>query len=235
MNAAIQSLFIGQARPLPRDGHADVLSGIAKAPQVGKVWLSTTGLQGDEQGDRLYHGGPEKALHHYASEHYPYWRTLYPDSPVPMAAGTFGENIATVGMTEHEVFIGDVYRVGSALVQVSQGRQPCWKLNRLLRREGVALAMQASGATGWYYRVLQEGWIGRGDGLALVDRPQPAWPMARLIKALFSTEWAPDEWRQASAIAQLTSNWQTTFLRRVQSGQLEDWTRRLVEPDANKA
>lgn len=230
MGAVIQSLFVGKAKPLARDGHADVMSGIVKVPQAGKVWLSVNGLQGDEQGDRTYHGGQEKALHHYAPEHYANWRSRYPDSPVPMIAGAFGENISTVGMTEQDVFIGDVYRVGSALVQISQGRQPCWKLNRLLRREGVALAMQTSGATGWYYRVLQEGWIGSGDRLALLERPQPAWPMARLISALFSTESMLDEWRQASEIEQLTSNWRTTFSRRLQSGQIEDWTRRLLEP-----
>nr|WP_315260504.1 MOSC domain-containing protein [uncultured Duganella sp.] len=230
MSATIQTLFMGKARPLAREGHADVLSGIVKAPQDGKVWLSLNGLNGDEQGDRTYHGGPEKALHHYASEHYAYWRSLYLDSPVAMVAGAFGENISTVGMTEQNVFIGDVYRLGSALVQVSQGRQPCWKLNRLLRRDGAALAMQTSGATGWYYRVLQEGWIGSGDRLVLLERPQPEWPMTRLISALFSSQLLLDEWRQASAIAQLTPNWRATFSRRVQSGQIEDWMRRLVEP-----
>ncbi|SDH56659.1 MULTISPECIES: MOSC domain-containing protein [unclassified Duganella] len=230
MSVLIQSLLVGKARPLPRDGHADVLSGIVKLPQDGKVWLSINGLQGDEQGDRAYHGGPEKALHHYAAEHYPHWRSLYADGPVEMVAGAFGENISTVGMTERDVCVGDVYRVGSALLQVSQGRQPCWKLNRLLRRDGAALAMQESGATGWYYRVLQEGWLGRGDGLELVERPQPAWPMARLISVLFSPALLRDEWRQAAEIAQLTSNWRTTFSRRLQTGQVEDWVRRLLEP-----
>lgn len=230
MSVTIQSLFVGNAKPLSREGHADVLSGIVKAPQTGKVWLSINGLQGDEQGDRTYHGGPEKALHHYAAEHYPYWRSLYAPGPVEMVAGAFGENVSTVGMTEQDVFIGDVYRVGSELVQVSQGRQPCWKLNRLLRREDAAAVMQASGATGWYYRVLQDGWIATGDLFELIERPQPAWPMARLISALFSSQLRLDEWRQAAEIAQLTPNWRTTFSRRAQSGQIEDWTRRLVEP-----
>jgi MOSC domain-containing protein YiiM len=227
MSSVIASLFVGKAKPLARDGHADVLSGIVKVAQAGKVWLSVTGLQGDEQGDRMYHGGPEKAVHHYAAEHYAYWLAQY---QVAMAPGTFGENISTVGMTEGNVFVGDVYRVGSALVQVSQGRQPCWKLNRLLQREDAALAMQNSGATGWYYRVLKEGWIASGDRLELLERPQPEWPMSRLISALFSSAGLMEEWRQAAQIEQLTANWRTTFSRRVQSGQLEDWSRRLQEP-----
>ncbi|MBV7536448.1 MOSC domain-containing protein [Duganella sp. sic0402] len=230
MRSVIDALFIGKAKPLPRNGHADVASGIVKTLQAGKVWLSFNGLQGDEQGDRMYHGGPEKAVHHYAAEHYAHWRAQYPDSPVPMRPGAFGENISSTGMTEQNVFIGDVYRVGSALAQVSQGRQPCWKLNRLLQREDAALAMQHSGATGWYYRVLQEGWIGSGDTLELVARPQPEWPMARLISALFGVDTLPDEWRQAAQIEQLSANWCTTFTRRTESLQIEDWTRRLREP-----
>lgn len=230
MSSVVETLFVGKSSPLARPGHPDVPSGIVKTARAGKVWLSINGLQGDEQGDRMYHGGPEKALHHYAAEHYAYWRAQYPDGPVAVVAGAFGENISTLGMTEQNVHIGDVYQVGSALVQVSQGRQPCWKLNRLLQREDAALAMQNAGATGWYYRVLQEGWVAAGDRLALVERPQADWPMVRLIKLLFSPDAATDLWQQASVIAQLTPNWQITFSRRVQCGQVEDWTRRLYEP-----
>lgn len=219
--SVIQTLFTGKAQPLLRAGHEAVSSGIVKTPQQGKVWLSFHGLLGDEQGDRVYHGGPEKALHHYAAENYAHWQ--------PLAPGTFGENISTFGMTEQNVHIGDIYQVGSAVVQVSQGRQPCWRLNRRLQREDAALVMQTSGATGWYYRVLCEGWIAQGDQFELVQRPQPDWPMQRLITTLFSAPHARDEWRQAAQIGQLSSNWRTTFARRLQSGQIEDWTRRLHE------
>ncbi|MYM68234.1 MOSC domain-containing protein [Pseudoduganella sp. FT55W] len=225
----IASLFIGKAKPLLRAGHDEVMSGIVKTAHAGKVWLSFNGLHGDEQGDRMYHGGPEKALHHYAAEHYGYWRSLYPASPVAMAPGAFGENVSTVGMTEQDVCIGDIYQVGSALVQVSQGRQPCWRLNRRLQRDDAALNMQSAGATGWYYRVLCEGWIAQHDKFELVQRPRPEWPMQRLIAALFSQRLQRDEWQQASRIEQLSSNWRTTFERRVQQGQVEDWTRRLCE------
>lgn len=229
----IDALFIGPARPLAREGMAPVPSGIVKTAQQGPLQLSFQGLAGDEQGDTVFHGGPEKALHHYASEHYAQWRLRYPDSPVALEAGAFGENLSTAGMTERSVCIGDIYRLGSALLQVSQGRQPCWKLNRRLADPGAALAMQLSGATGWYYRVLGEGSIARGDVLELIERPCPAWPMARLIDALFAADPAApglqEEWREASCLAPLTANWKTTFARRVQSGRIEDWTRRLVE------
>lgn len=92
------------------------------------------GLEGDEQGDRVYHGGPEKPLHHYAAEHYPAWHDWHPGSPVRFAAGAFGENVSTHGMSGREVHVGDVFRVGETLLQVSQGRQPCLRLNLRLQR-----------------------------------------------------------------------------------------------------
>ena len=230
----IDRLFVGRVRPLQRDGHAPVPSGIVKQARNGLLTLSFNGLDGDEQGDPVFHGGPEKALHHYPGEHYGLWRALYPASPLVLAPGAFGENLSTIGMTEDNVHIGDIYRAGGALLQVSQGRQPCWKLNRRLGQPEAALAMQLSGATGWYYRVLKQGALARGDRLALVERPCPDWPMRRLIAALFPhggvTPALLEEWRLAALIEPLSPNWRTTFSRRVASRLIEDWTRRLHEP-----
>lgn len=233
MSTAIQSLFTGRAVRMPGDELAPVLSGIVKTSREGRVMLSKNGFHGDEQGDKVFHGGPEKAVHHYPSEHYARWRAAFPDSPVPLQPGAFGENISTFGMTESNVCIGDVYQAGRVLLQVSQGRQPCWKLNRHLGHDGAALAVQRSGAVGWYYRVLQEGLVGRCDKLELVWRPNPAWTMERLHKALFAEDahasGLAGEWAQAAAIDELTAGWRATFARRVESGQIEDWSRRLQE------
>lgn len=232
--SVIDTLFAGRAAPLARDGYPPVASGIVKTAQAGPLWLSTNGLQGDEQGDPVYHGGPEKAVHHYPVEHYAWWQACHAASPVALVAGAFGENVSTQGMTENTVCIGDIWRAGTAILQVSQGRQPCWKLNRLLRTEGAALAMQVSGATGWYYRVLREGWLAPGDRFELIGRPCPDWPLRRLIAALFPADpQAPglaQEWQDAAAIEALTANWRAAFARRVQTGALEDWSRRLHEP-----
>jgi MOSC domain-containing protein YiiM len=230
----IDALFTGRARPLTREGHAPVPSGIVKTPRTGLLRLTFNGLEGDEQGDPVFHGGAEKAVHHYPGDHYAFWRSCYPASPIALLPGAFGENLSTTGMTERTVCIGDIYQSGTALLQVSQGRQPCWKLNRHLRHRDAALSMQMSGATGWYYRVLREGWIARQDPLQLVERPCPDWPLHRLIAALFPRcPIAPvllEEWRQASLITELSANWRATFSRRVQSRQIEDWMRRLYEP-----
>lgn len=231
--ASIEMLFVGRVKPLERKGHVAVPSGIVKQPHPGPLRVSFNGVEGDEQGDLLVHGGVEKAIHHYPADHYEFWRSVYPCSVVPLVPGAFGENISTSGMTEHNVCIGDIYRAGSTLLQISQGRQPCWKLNRLLNEREAALMMQTSGSTGWYYRVLEEGWLARHDRFELVDRPCPAWTMERLINALFPLDpgapGLPEEWHEASTIKQLTAKWQTTFARRVQLNAMEDWTRRLYE------
>lgn len=234
MTVAVTALFTGPARALLRPGHEPVMSGIAKEQREEGVFLSVTGLDGDEQGDPVYHGGPEKALHHYAAEHYPMWRERWPDSLVALAPGAFGENVSTTDMTEHSVRIGDVYRLGGAIVQVSQGRQPCWRLNRRVGRVDAARGMQASGATGWYYRVLETGIVAAGDCFALLERPCPEWPLARLIAALFPDEPVTpglvNEWALAARLGPLSANWRETFARRVASRSVEDWSRRLVEP-----
>ena len=105
-------------------------SAIAKTPVAGPVEIGFEGLLVDAQADRTVHGGAEKALHHYAADHYAAWiaEGYLPDGAVPAA---FGENLSTLGVTEEQVCIGDVFRLGTARVQVSQGRQPCWKLNAL--------------------------------------------------------------------------------------------------------
>lgn len=243
----IAALLTGKAVALGEG----VVSGIAKQAVDVPLWLAADGLHGDEQGDRQYHGGPEKALHHYALEHYPHWQAAFGAVPPLRGPGAFGENIATRGMTERSVHVGDVYRIGTALVQVSQGRQPCWKLNLRFGHPQAARAVQDSGLTGWYYRVLRPGWIATGDLLELQERPLPDWPLARLTAALFllpprdaagvppgepAEPGMPDaarraEWQAAAALAPLAEGWRANFRQRLERGAVEDWGRRLNTPN----
>src|SRR5690606_2996352 len=121
------------------------------------------GHEGDEQADRAVHGGPEKAIHHYARDHYDLWRAEIGDHPLLHRPGAFGENISTTGLSEEDVCIGDRYRLGTALVEVSQGRQPCWKVDHRFGGLAISAAMVRSRRTGWYYRVIEEGAVGAGD------------------------------------------------------------------------
>ncbi|AYD63643.1 MOSC domain-containing protein [Achromobacter sp. B7] len=220
----IDALLTGTVRPLGDSGRD---SGIDKHPVAQRLWLGAEGLRGDEQADRRFHGGPEKALHHYAREHYPAWQAELGERAVLQAPGAFGENISTQGMTEADVCVGDVFRAGTALIQVSQARQPCWKLDHRFARRGMAARVQASGMTGWYYRVLQEGWLCAGDTLTLSERPHAQWPLARVQGVLNRRVLDADVLHALAALPELSPNWRALFEKRAQAGQVEDWTRRL--------
>jgi len=114
-------------------------------------------------------------LHIYPSEHYPIWREEIGDKKVFQSVGAFGENLSSVGLTEETVCINDIYKIGSTLVQVSQGRMPCWKLNERCQHEEMAKQLQDRLRTGWYFRILESGTIGAGDDVILCQRPYPDW------------------------------------------------------------
>ncbi len=162
----------------------DEPSAIAKQPAAGPVMIGPHGLAGDEQADRVHHGGPEMALHHYPRDHYPHWQDLLGDHPLLAGQAAFGENLSTLGMTEAEVCLGDRYRLGSALVEVSQGRKPCWKLDHRFGRTGVMAEVVRSARSGWYYRVIEPGIVEAGDAITLVERPLPEWSVARCFTLL---------------------------------------------------
>ena len=213
----------GRAVPYTRPGS---FSAIAKAPVDGPVQVGPLGLDSDEQGDPRVHGGPDKAVHQYAQEHYAHWRAELGALPVLAAPGAFGENIASIGMTEHSLCLGDQLRVGSVLLEVSQSRQPCWKLNDRFAVATMARRVQDSGRTGWYYRVLQPGSLQAGDALLLVARPWPEWKLARIIDVLYHQPFDAAV-LQALAALPLTPSWQRLVQGRLARAQVEDWQARL--------
>lgn len=218
------TLLIGRARPLS-DGSA--LSGIAKTPVGGPLLLRPEGLAGDEQADRRVHGGPEKAVHHYPREHYSDWARDLGPLPLLGTVGAFGENISTTGLTETDTAVGDVFRLGGAILQVSQGRQPCWKLSRRFGVPDMARRVQDSGRTGWYYRVLQGGIVAPSDRLQRIDRLAPDWSLARLWRALYVDRMNRDELAGIAALDVLAEGWRRYAIRRLDSGRVEDWSARL--------
>lgn len=162
----------------------DQPSAIGKLPVEGPVQVWRLGFAGDEQADLAVHGGPDKAIHHYPHDHYAYWREAIGDHPLLASFGAFGENIATAGLTEDAVCIGDRWRLGSALVEVSQGRQPCWKLDHRFDGAPVNALVVKSRRPGWYYRVIEEGTVAAGDMMELVARPHAAWTVRRVFGLL---------------------------------------------------
>lgn len=205
-------------------------SAIHKQPRDGKVMLRRLGLEGDQQADRRFHGGEDKALHHYARDHYPVWHAEYPTLPPFPVPGGFGENVSTLGMVEETVCFGDVYRLGGALVQVTQPRQPCWKLNIRFGHPDFARRVQDSGRTGWYYRVLREGEIAAGDSFILEGRPYPDWSMARLLRLWYGMPLDQDGLRAVLDLADLPERWRATARLRLETGRVEEWGPRLLSP-----
>lgn len=227
--AVAPSVLCGTLQPLGSKGHA---SGIAKTPAPGPWQITRLGLAGDAQADLKHHGGPEKAVHHYARDHYEVWRHEIGAHPLLDRPGAFGENLSTTGWTEETVHVGDLVRFGTALLQVSQGRQPCWKLNVRFGRDDIASRTQTTGRTGWYYRVIEEGVATPGDRLVLVERPRPEWPLSRLIVLLYRDRDRYGDLCRMSEIPELAAGWRALAARRVEARSTEDWTARLREPDS---
>ncbi len=160
-------LYSGTPRYIGDEGQ---FSAIWKQPVEGPVRITREGIVGDEQADRRVHGGPEKAVHHYAAENYVRLSKRFPRIAADFVVGSIGENVSTTGVEETSVCIGDIYRLGSALVQVSQPRRPCWKIDARYGVSGITAFINESGHTGWYYRVLEEGIAALGDTFTLEER-----------------------------------------------------------------
>lgn len=222
----IDALLVGELQPL---GERDVPSGIDKKPVLSRQRLGLEGFEADAQGDRKHHGGPVKAVHHYAFEHYQIWRDEIGDRPVLQQPGAFGENLSTsCGLTEETIAIGDVFSLGSTRIQVSQGRQPCWKLNIRFDVEDMARRVQTTGRSGWYYRVLEEGYVEPGDELILIDRISPDWTLQRISNLLYVDTRNYDELAAMAALPHLPESWQTLANRRLATRRVEDWDKRLL-------
>jgi MOSC domain-containing protein YiiM len=159
-----------------------ITTGIYKLPRSSWVFCSSTGLESDEH-DLTFHGGVDKAVHQYYPGHYPTWRCEYP-SAENFDIGGFGENLVSEKMNERNVCIGDKIRVGEALLQVSLPRQPCFKLNHRFGIKDFASQTWKKSRTGWYYRVLREGYISAGNEILLVERKWPEWTIERVQEYL---------------------------------------------------
>ncbi|WP_051213230.1 MOSC domain-containing protein [Maritalea myrionectae] len=223
----ISGLFVGKPQQR-RAGKPP--SAIAKQQVSGPLELLEDGFTIDEQADKKVHGGAEKAVHHYPAEHYAFWRDQGFDTPFEFTPGAFGENISTRGWTEELVCIGDILELGTALVQINQGRQPCWKLNMHTSFKMMALELQNSGRTGWYYRVLRPGVVEMGDDIRLVERLHANWPLADVIAARFDKNLSTETAAELAAIEAMAAGWRKYFTKKAGGAFVEDQTSRLVGP-----
>ena len=175
--AIVPRIYVGTVKRMAPDGP---LSGIYKDAVRRPVFFSKQGIEGDHQGDTRFHGGPDRAVFHYASEHYALWKQLFPAAAREFRIGSFGENLATTGMTEANVCIGDRYRLGAALLEVAQPRRPCIKVNIRFGDNRIVATIPEHGVSGWFYRVLEEGLVEPGNPISLVERQPGAITIAQL-------------------------------------------------------
>lgn len=224
LSAEIISVFVGEvASPWP----GKAASAIAKKATDAVLHLEANGFVEDSQADLKVHGGPEKAVHHYAADHMDYWRQTFPEDADKFMPGCFGENISTIGLNEQNLCLGDMLAMGSATVQICQGRQPCWKLNAHTGNPRMAAVFQQTARTGWYYRVLQAGTVRSGDTVRLMERPCPDWSLQRVIEARFESDLSPDKAKALSNLSVLSESWRQAFLKKQARGFKENTDARL--------
>ena len=198
-------------------------TGFFKEPAEGVRQITECGIEGDGQADLINHGGPDKAINVYPSEHYALW---IEELGLPLGAGAFGENFTTTGMSETEVCVGDVFQSGDLILQVSQPRQPCWKLARRWRMKDLALRVERTGRTGWYFRVLSNGMIQAGAALTLVDRIAPSWSIAAANEVMHHRKKDRDAALALAACHGLSASWQQNLTMRGK-GVTQDGSERL--------
>ncbi len=213
----IEGLYVGGIGRIEPEGKP---TGIFKRLAAGPLHLGREGLAGDAQADRRVHGGPDKAVHYYAPENYARLATAFPEAAGQFVPGSIGENLSSRGWTEQNVCIGDIFRLGAAVVQVSAPRSPCWKIDRRYGVDRLSNFIADEGVTGWYYRVLSEGEVALGDPFELVERPAPEVPVARLWRAKLALR--PDDAELAALLATpgLADGWRKTL------GERREWLAR---------
>ena len=195
-----------------------VLTSIFKAPVPSRVRVTRLNILGDRQSDLSAHGGADKAIYAYPSEHYAFWRNELPGTD--FSWGAFGENLTTEGLLEDRVHIGDRFRAGSAEFIVTQPRMPCFKLGIRFNRPDMVKRFLHSGRTGFYLAVLREGDIGAGDSLELVAEDDSHITVADVVGLYAADAANQDLLRRASELSSLPESWREYFRER------------LWEPDA---
>ena len=208
----ILSVNVGSPREVQWRGKA-VRTSIFKAPVPGRIRIRKLNLDGDEQSDLSVHGGADKAVYAYPSEHYPAWRRELPDIEFPW--GAFGENLTIEGFLEDQVCIGDRFRAGSAELVVTQPRMPCYKLGVRFGRPDMAKRFLRGGGTGFYFAVLEEGDVASGDAFERLARDPRGVTVADIV-SLYATDAAnQDLLRRASDLPALPESWREYFKERL--------------------
>ena len=208
----IASLNVARPRLVVYKGKT-INTGIFKQPVSGPVQLRTLNLDGDRQADLTVHGGPNKAVYGYPSEHYPFWQEELPGVDLPW--GMFGENFTTVGIAEDDLHVGDRFQIGSSIVMVRQPRTPCFKLAAKFQRDDILERFLLSGRSGFYFSVEQEGSVAEGDDFQLLKRNRDGVTISEMNRLFVREKYNQDLLRKAILTPALPENWREYFSERL--------------------
>jgi MOSC domain-containing protein YiiM len=210
------SINVSRPKSVAVGGGQTVMTGICKEPVRGRVMMRTLDLDGDGQADLTVHGGPDKAVYVYPIEHYDYWQRTLKRDKFPF--GQFGENFTVEGMTEDTVHIGDVYRIGGAIVRVTQPRLPCYKLALKMEMPTFPKLFLPTGRSGFYLRVLQEGDVGAGDKIELVQADPAQLSVHEILHLAFFEKGNAERIRKAASVPALSAAWREMLNEQLATG-----------------
>lgn len=202
--ARLISLNIGKPAAIAH-GSKEIFTGIFKTPSSNSHHLTLTGLQGDGQGDTVNHGGPDKAVCVYFEQRYPYWREQLASS---VDYGAFGENFTLSHWTEDDLCIGDIIQAGEVILQVSQPRQPCFKLGLRHNLPELPVHVQKTGYTGFYFRVIKEGSIEAGTEFTITQRHPARKTISEANRIMYQDKQDLDGIRALLEVKELAASWQ---------------------------
>src|SRR5215472_11967788 len=191
-----------------------VQTAIFKQPVAGAVAVRELNLAGDQQADLTVHGGSEKAVYAYPAEHYEHWRKQLSD--VSLSWGAFGENLTTAGLWEDKLCIGDLLRVGSAVLQITQPRMPCYKLQLRFNRDDMIKRFLVSGRSGFYFSVIERGDVAAGSKAEILDRDPNGVTVSDIVRLYLGQTRDPELLQRAMNVGSLPQNWRTQLLLRAQ-------------------
>ncbi|HSA94130.1 MAG TPA: MOSC domain-containing protein [Terriglobales bacterium] len=192
-----------------------VRTGIFKEPVEGTVTIRQLNLEGDRQADLTVHGGADKAVYAYPSEHYSYWRGQLPE--VPFSWGNFGENLTTEGLREDTLHIGDRLRVGSAVLMVTQPRMPCYKLEVRFGRDDMIKRFLASGRSGFYFAVVEPGSVATGSDIEILSRDPHRVSVGDITQVYLGHSRDLELLGRIQNLSALPQNWKEALLRKVEA------------------
>lgn len=202
-------------------------SAIDKQPLESAVEILHEGIHCDQQADRINHGGLERALLHYCADHYAWWREQFPQRAERFQPPGFGENLSSSGMNESSVHIGDIYRIGSCTIQVTQPRTPCWKLNVRFDIPEMARLVQENGRCGWFYRILEPGDIAVGDAIEVLERLPDSPSVAVTLQAVYH-DFDRERLQWLTQFKPLASNWRKKASDRLNGKRFSNSIKRLI-------